>query len=110
MDGKGGKYDITSTVIAADHDSCFSSNQKIKEELKMVKRALKYALTISEDPTEIKKNMEEYLAAAGYDRRFRFKWRAISGNSEHIFSGIFEFAGQRYYFNKTLGKLELERI
>ena len=76
----------------------------------MVKRALKYALSKSDDPKEIKKNMEEYLAAAGYDRRYKFKWRAISGNSEHTFSGIFEFAGQRYYFSKLLGKLELEKI
>jgi len=76
----------------------------------MVKRALKYALTISEDPTEIKKNMEKYLAAAGYDQRYKLKWRAISGSSKHTFSGIFEYAGQRYYFSKALGKLELERI
>ena len=76
----------------------------------MMKQALKYALTISEDPKKIKENVEKYFAAAGYDRRYKFKWRAISGNHEHTFSGIFEFAGQRYYFNKTLGKLELERI
>lgn len=76
----------------------------------MIKRALKYALTISEDPKEIKENMEKYLAAAGYDQRYKLKWRAISGNYKHISSGIFEFAGQRYYFSKLLGKLELEKI
>jgi hypothetical protein len=76
----------------------------------MIKQALKYALAISEDPTEIKKNAEEYLAAAGYGRRFKFKWRAISGNHKYTFSGIFEFAGQRYYFNKNSGGLELEKI
>jgi len=76
----------------------------------MIKQALKYALTISEDPKEIKENMEKYLAAAGYDQRYKLKWRAISGNHEHTLSGIFEFAGQRYYFNKMLGKLELEKI
>ena len=76
----------------------------------MIKQALKYALTISEDPKEIKKNVEEYFAAAGYDRRYKLKWCAVSGNHEHTFSGIFEFAGQRYYFSKLLGKLELEKI
>ena len=76
----------------------------------MIKKALEYSLAISEDPKEIKKNIEEYFAAAGYDRRFKFKWRAISGNHKHTFSGIFEYAGQRYYFSKMLGELELEKI
>ncbi len=76
----------------------------------MMKQALKYALTISEDPKEIKENIEEYFAAAGYDRRFKFKWRAVSGNNKHTFSGIFEYFGQRYYFNRMSGELELERI
>lgn len=76
----------------------------------MIKKALKYALAISEDPKEIKKNVEEYLAAAGYDRRYKFKWKALSGNAKYTFSGIFEFAGQRYYFSKHSGELELERI
>ena len=76
----------------------------------MIKKALKYALAISEDPKEIKTNVEQYLATAGYDRRFRFKWKALSGNHKHTFSGIFEFAGQRYYFSKHSGELELERI
>jgi hypothetical protein len=76
----------------------------------MIKKALRYALTISKDPIEIKKNVEEYLAAVGCDRRFKFKWKALSGNAKYTFSGIFEFAGQRYYFTKNSGGLELERI
>ena len=76
----------------------------------MVKQALKYALAISEDPPKIKKHVEEYMAAAGYDRRYKFKWRALSGNAKHTSSGIFEFAGQRYYFSKVPGGIELERI
>ena len=67
----------------------------------MIKKALRYALAISEEPIEIKKNVEEYLAAAGYDRRFKFKWKALSGNHRHTFSGIFEYAGQRYYLAST---------
>ena len=75
----------------------------------MIKKALKYALAISEEPVEIKKNVEEYLAAAGYDRRYKFKWCAVSGNHKFTFSGIFEYAGQRYYFNRLNG-LHLEKI
>ena len=75
----------------------------------MIKKALRYALTISEEPTEIKKHAEEYLAAAGYDRRYKFKWCAFSGNHRFTFSGIFEYAGQRYYFNR-LNDLHLEKI
>jgi hypothetical protein len=76
----------------------------------LLKRALKHSLAISEDPKEVKKNMEEYFASIGYDRRHKFKWRAISGNHKYTFSGIFEFAGRTYYFSKILGELELERI
>ena len=76
----------------------------------MIKKALKYALAISEDPTEIKENMEEYLATAGYDRRYKVKWKALSGNHKYTFSGIFEYAGERFYFSKRLGELELEKI
>jgi hypothetical protein len=76
----------------------------------MIKKALRYALTITEDPIGIKKHMEQYLAAAGYDQRYKVKWKAISGNHKHTFSGIFEFAGQRYYFTKNSGGLELERV
>lgn len=76
----------------------------------MIKKALKYALSISEDPIKIKEHVEEYMATAGFDRRFKFKWRALAGNAKYTSSGIFEFAGQRYYFSKTSGELELEKI
>ena len=76
----------------------------------MMKQALRYALIISEEPTEIKKHVEYYMTTLGYDRRYKFKWKAISGNYKQTFSGIFEYAGQRYYFNKHSGRLELEKI
>jgi hypothetical protein len=75
-----------------------------------MKRALEYTMSQTENPAKMKENMEEYLAAAGCDRRYKFKWRAISGNHKYTFSGIFEYAGQRYYFSKMLGRLELKRI
>ena len=75
----------------------------------MIKKALRYALSISEDPKEIKKNVEEYMAVAGFDRRYKFKWHAVSGNHRFTFSGIFEYAGERYYFNR-LNDLHLEKI
>jgi hypothetical protein len=78
--------------------------------IESMKKALEYAMSKDENPAKIKEYMEEYFDLAGYDRRYRFKWRAISGNSEHTFSGIFEYARQRYYFQKTLGKIELKRI
>lgn len=78
--------------------------------IRTMKKALEYSLTISEDPAKMKEHVEEYLAAAGYDRRYRFKWRAVSGNAKHTFSGVFEYARQRYYFRKTLGEVKLERI
>ena len=76
----------------------------------MIKKALRYALAISEDPIKIKKHVEEYKGAAGFDRRYKFKWRALSGNAKYTSSGIFEFAGQRYYFSKMSGELEVEKI
>jgi hypothetical protein len=78
--------------------------------IRTMEKALRYATAESENPLKIKEHVEEYLAAAGYDRRYKFKWKALSGNHRHTFSGIFEFAGQRYYFSKMLGKIELERI
>ena len=78
--------------------------------IRTMEKALRYALAISEDPPRIKKHVEEYLAAAGFDRRFKFKWMALSGHATRTFSGIFEYAGQRYYFSKMSGELELERI
>ena len=76
----------------------------------MIEKALRYALAISEDPIKIKKHVEEYMGAAGFDRRYKFKWRALSGNAKYTSSGIFEFAGQRYYFSKMSGELEVEKI
>ena len=78
--------------------------------IRQMKQALRYALTISEDPPKIKKHVEEYMVAMGFDRRFRFKWKALSGNHKYTFSGIFEYAGERYYFNKMSDELEIERI
>jgi hypothetical protein len=75
-----------------------------------MKKALEYAINKSEDPPKIKEYMEEYISMMGGDRRYKLKWRAICCNHKYTFSGIFEFAGQKYYFNKMLGKLELERI
>ena len=78
--------------------------------VRLMKQALRYALSISEDPPKIKKHVEEYMATVGFDRRYKFKWRALSGHATRTFSGIFEFAGQRYYFSKMSGELELEKI
>ena len=78
--------------------------------IRNIKKALKYAMDKSENPVKIKEYIEEYFDMMGGDRRYKFKWRAICGNYKYTFSGIFEFAGQKYYFHKTLGKLELERI
>jgi hypothetical protein len=78
--------------------------------IRTMKKALEYAISKDENPAKIKEYVEEYLAAAGFDRRFKFKWRAISGNSKYTFSGIFEYAGQRYHFSKMLGEVKLGRI
>ena len=78
--------------------------------IRIMKKALEHSLAISEDPKEVKENIEEYFASAGYDRRFKFKWRALSGNYKYTFSGIFEYYGREYYFSKMGGELELERI
>ena len=75
--------------------------------IETMKKALKYAMAKSENPTKIKEYMEEYL---GGDRRYKFKWHAICGNYKYTSSGIFEYAGKKYYFSKMLGELELERI
>ena len=75
----------------------------------MIKKALRYALIISDEPIEIKKHVEYYMGTLGYDRRYKFKWKAVSGNYKTL-SGIFEYAGQRYYFNKHLDELQLEKI
>lgn len=67
-----------------------------------------YAITKSEDPPKVKEYMEEYFSTIGGDRRYKFKWRAVSCNHKYIFSGIFEYYGNMYYFTKAAGELELE--
>jgi len=76
--------------------------------IETMKKALEYAMSKSESPSKIKEYMEEYFDTMGGDRRYKFKWRALSGNSKYTFSGIFEYYGRAYYFNKTGGVLELE--
>ena len=76
----------------------------------MIEKALRCALIISDEPIEIKKHVEYYMGTLGYDRRYKFKWKAVSGNYRQTLSGIFEYAGQRYYFNKHLDELQLEKI
>ena len=76
--------------------------------IETMKKALEYAMTKSEHPTKIKEYMEEYFCMIGGDRRYKFKWRALSGNYKYTFSGIFEYHGKAYYFNKTGSELELE--
>lgn len=76
--------------------------------IRTMKKALEYAMTKSENPSRIKEYMEEYFDMIGGDRRYKFKWRALSGNHKYTFSGIFEYYGRTYYFNKMSGELELE--
>jgi hypothetical protein len=76
--------------------------------IETMKKALEYAMAKSENPAKIKEYMEEYFDRIGGDRRFKFKWKALSGNTKHTFSGIFEYYGQKYYFRKTGPVLELE--
>jgi len=76
--------------------------------IRTMRKALEYATGKSENPTEIKERVEEYFAKTGGDRRLKFKWKAFAGNSKYTFSGIFEYAGQRYYFHKKGSEIELE--
>lgn len=78
--------------------------------IRTMQKALEYATAKSESPSRIKEYTEEYFTTRGGDRRYKFKWKAFSGNSKYIFSGIFEYAGQRFYFNKKGDEIELERI
>ena len=78
--------------------------------IEAMKKALEYAMGKSGDPARIKEYMEEYFDRIGGDRRYKFKWKALSGNSKYTFSGIFEYYGQKYYFSKMSDKIELERI
>jgi len=73
-----------------------------------MKKALEYAMAKSESPAKIKEYVEEYFGTIGGDRRYKFKWRALSGNSKYTSSGIFEYYGRVYYFRKAGGGLELE--
>ncbi len=73
-----------------------------------MKEALKHAMVKSEDPPKIKEYMEEYFSTIGGDRRYKFKWKAIVCNHEYTFSGIFEYYGGMYYFNKIGDELELK--
>ena len=77
-------------------------------DIKEMKKALAHAMAKSEDPPKIKEYVGEYFSAIGRDRRHKLKWRAICGNCKYTFSGIFEYAGQKYYFNKIGNGLELE--
>ena len=56
-----------------------------------IKKALEYAIAKSEDPPKVKEYVEEYFNMIGGDRRYKFKWRAISGNHEYTFSGMFDY-------------------
>lgn len=76
--------------------------------IKTMKKALGYALSKSEDPPKIKEYVEEYFVAIGGDRRYKFKWRAVGCNHKYTFSGIFEYHGKMYYFNKAGSELKLE--
>ena len=75
-----------------------------------LKEALEYAMAREEGAPRIKKLMEEFLASAGYDRRRKVRWGTDNCN-KHYFSGIFWYAGEKYYFASRKGKVEeLERI
>jgi hypothetical protein len=76
--------------------------------IETMKKALEYAMVKSENPSKIKEYMEEYFGVIGGDRRYKFKWRAICGNHKYTFSGIFDYYGHTYYFNKMGGELELK--
>ena len=76
--------------------------------IRTMQKALEYATGKTENPTKIKERVEEYFTTRGGDRRYRFKWRAFSGNSKYTFSGIFEYRGKAYYFSKTGDLLKLE--
>ena len=73
-----------------------------------MKKALEYAMAKSENPAEIKDCVEKYFAGIGGDRRYKFKWKAVSANPQYIFSGIFEYHGSIYYFYMAGDRLELE--
>ena len=76
--------------------------------IETMKKALKYAIAKSENPTKIKEYMEEYFSTIEGDRRYKLKWRALSGNHKYTFSGLFDYHGRAYYFNNVGGKITLE--
>ena len=76
--------------------------------IETIKKALEYAMTKSENPAMMKEYIEEYFATIGGDRRYKFKWRALSGNYKYTFSGIFDYYGRTYYFHKMNDELELK--
>lgn len=76
--------------------------------IETMKKALKYAIAKSENPSEMKEYIEEYFCMIGGDRRYKFKWKAVSGSYKYTSSGIFEYYGKTYYFNKIGGELELK--
>jgi hypothetical protein len=78
--------------------------------IRTMQNALEYATGKTENPTKIKERVEEYFTTRGGDRRYKFRWKAFSGNSRYTFSGIFEYAGQQYYFRKIGNEIELERL
>ncbi len=79
-----------------------------------MKRALEYAInksyaiTKSEDPPKIKEYVEEYFSTIGGDRRYKLKWKAIACKYKYVFTGMFEYHGRTYYFNKVNDELKLE--
>lgn len=73
-----------------------------------MKKALEHAMAQSESPTRIKEHVEEYFTMIGGDRRYKFKWKALSGNAKYTFSGTFEYYGRVYRFHKIGNRLELE--
>ena len=77
-------------------------------DIREMKKALAYAMAKSQDPPKIKQYAEEYFSSIGGDRRYKFKWRAICGNCNHSFSGLFDYCNRTYYFNKIGNELELE--
>ncbi len=73
-----------------------------------MKKALEYAMAKSENPAKVKEYIEEYFSIIGGDRRYKFKWKAISSNNKYIFSGIFEYYGKEYYFYRINKEINLE--
>ncbi len=76
--------------------------------IRTMQKALEYTISKDENPAKMKEYIEEYFTTIGGDRRYKFKWRAISGNHKYTFSGIFEYHGEAYYFNKIGDELELK--